>query len=251
MDMNGSNCDKLDNLLSASLSVNIEREARAFLSQDISGIRDDPKFRSVILRNAERGKTRSKLSASRIALIACLAAIALLLSACIGIPKVRESIWNTIVEWYDDHIGIHFSHGNDAEDNHDPSSEPPSSVNTPTSIEQQAYASYLPSGFYAETNESSFMFLDIFYYDREGNMQFKLMQTVLGEIDTNDLMVDKEADSVSQPYINGYEGLLIEYPDVPGLYYLVWQDKSYQYSLYGSFESKEELIRIAEGVKVK
>lgn len=88
-------------------------------------------------------------------------------------------------------------------------------------------------------------------YDREGNMQFKLMQTVLGEIDTNDLMVDKEADSVSQPYINGYEGLLIEYPDVPGLYYLVWQDKSYQYSLYGSFESKEELIRIAEGVKVK
>ena len=41
------------------------------------------------------------------------------------------------------------------------------------------------------------------------------------------------------------------YPDVPGLYYLVWQDESYQYSLYGSFESKEELIRIAEGVKVK
>ena len=50
MDMNGSNCDKLDNLLSASLSVNIEREARAFLSQDISGIRDDPKFRSVNYR---------------------------------------------------------------------------------------------------------------------------------------------------------------------------------------------------------
>lgn len=52
-------------------------------------------------------------------------------------------------------------------------------------------------------------------------------------------------------YINGNEGILVEYPDVPGLYYLVWQDESYQYSLYGSFESKEELIRIAEGVKVK
>ena len=51
--------------------------------------------------------------------------------------------------------------------------------------------------------------------------------------------------------INGNEGILVEYPDVPGLYYLVWQDESYQYSLYGSFSSVSELMKIAEGIKIE
>ena len=52
-------------------------------------------------------------------------------------------------------------------------------------------------------------------------------------------------------YINGHEGIMVEYPDVPGLYYLVWQDESYQYSLYGAFESVSELMKIAEGIRTE
>lgn len=82
-------------------------------------------------------------------------------------------------------------------------------------------------------------------------MMFRLVQTVLSDADEDNILLDNENDPITTMYINGNEGILVEYPDVPGLYYLVWQDESYQYSLYGSFESKEELIRIAEGVKVK
>lgn len=118
-------------------------------------------------------------------------------------------------------------------------------------IEKQAYASCLPDGYYAGLNERSTLYQDTFFYDRTDTMQFRLMQSVLSESESPELMVDAENDSVSERYINGNRGVLVEYPDMPGLYYLVWQDESYQYSLYGSFESKEELIRIVEGVKVK
>lgn len=95
-DLDDSNCDRLDNLISASLYINIANEARAFLAQDISGIRENPHLRKRILRNTEKRAPRTKISASRIALIACLVATILLLSACICLPKVRESIWNTL-----------------------------------------------------------------------------------------------------------------------------------------------------------
>jgi hypothetical protein len=32
---------------------------------------------------------------------------------------------------------------------------------------------------------------------------------------------------------------------------LVWQDSYYQYSLYGSFSSVAELMKIAEGIKTE
>ena len=32
---------------------------------------------------------------------------------------------------------------------------------------------------------------------------------------------------------------------------LVWQDESYQYSLYGSFTSVSELMKIAEGIRIE
>ena len=44
---------------------------------------------------------------------------------------------------------------------------------------------------------------------------------------------------------------MIEYAAAPGLYYLGWQDGSYQYSIYGTFESKDELIKIAEGISTE
>ena len=94
--MNGSSCDKLDSLISASLHINIADEAKAFLSQDISDIRDDPKLRQTVLRNAEREKPRAKISAFRIAVAACLAAALLLLSACMCIPKIRDTVWGSI-----------------------------------------------------------------------------------------------------------------------------------------------------------
>lgn len=117
----------------------------------------------------------------------------------------------------------------------------------PSSIEDNVVATYLPDGYYSEVSETSSMFTHILCYDAEGNMMFRLVQTILDESDEDDILLDHENDPVTAMYINGNEGILVEYPDVPGLYYLVWQDKLYQYSLYGSFTSVSELMKIAEG----
>lgn len=249
--MNGSSCDKLDSLISASLHINIADEAKVFLSQDISDIPDDPKLRRTILRNAEREKPRAKISAFRIAVAACLAAVLLLLSACMCIPKIRDSVWGSIVEWYDDHIRIHFPQESGNESDAGSGNAVTKSAAAPTSIKKRAYASYLPDGYYADTSESSIMFAGTTFYDRDGNLRFKLMQTTLSEAGTNDLMVDHGNEPVREQYINGYRGLMIEYVKAPGLYYLGWQDGTYQYSIYGSFESREELIKIAEGIRTE
>ena len=87
--------------------------------------------------------------------------------------------------------------------------------------------------------------------DTEGNMMFRLVQTVLGDADEDDILLDNENDPITTMYVNGNEGILVEYPDVPGLYYLVWQDDSYQYSLYGSFRSVSELMKIAKGIRTE
>ena len=249
--MNGSSCDKLDSLISASLHINIADEAKAFLSQDISGIHDNPKLRRTVLRNAEREKPRARISAFRIAVAACLAAALLLLSACMCIPKIRDTVWGSIVEWYDDHIRIHFPQESSAESDAGSGNAVTQAATAPTSIKKRAYASYLPDGYYADPSENSLLFAGTTFCDRDGNLRFKLMQTTLSEEGSNDLMVDHRNEPVCEQYINGYRGLMIEYAAAPGLYYLVWQDGAYQYSIYGSFESKAELIRIAEGIRTE
>ena len=118
-------------------------------------------------------------------------------------------------------------------------------------IEKKAYATYWLERYYAEENESIALYVDTFFYDVEGNMKFRLLQQVIDEEADSDVMIDNENDPITTIYVNGNEGIHVEYPDVPGLYYLVWQDSYYQYSLYGSFSSVAELMKIAEGIKTK
>lgn len=125
------------------------------------------------------------------------------------------------------------------------------SVIAPDTIEKKAITTYLPEGYYAEENESITLYVDTFYYDVEGNMKFRLLQRVIDEKTNSGVMIDNESDPVTTTYINGNKGILVEYSDTPGLYYLVWQDESYQYSLYGSFASVSELIKIAEGIRTE
>lgn len=95
------------------------------------------------------------------------------------------------------------------------------------------------------------MFRYVFYCDGEGNRQFRLMQTTIGNSDGEHLKVDHEKDTVTTVSINGFEGLLVSYSDSPSKYYLAWQDEEYQYWLYGTFESVSELIKIAQGIMVQ
>lgn len=244
--------NQFDALIAASLYRNISMDAESFLSLDVSEIKDNPHLRSKILSKAMRGERTSILSALRIAVVACLIIASMLFTACMCIPEVRKSMWKAFTEWYDDHISIRFTTSDDRnQDNCENNDLPNETKEPPTSIEKRAVATYLPKGCYAEINEAISMYTDIFYYDNEGNIKFRLMQSIFREESDDDFMVDNENDPVTDMYINGYKGILVEYPDVPNTYYLAWQDESYQYWMYGSFSSVWELVKIAEGIALE
>lgn len=243
--------NKMDALISASLYRNVSKEAEAFMSLDVSGIKDNPRIKNRILNRAKNKRSASWISTLRIAAVACLIIISMVFTACMCIPEVREAMWDAWVNWCDDHIHVYFDE-EEAEDTiggEVNSDEVP--IIAPDNIEKKAHTTYLPEGYYAEENESIALYVDIFYYDAEGNMKFRLLQRVIDEEADSDIMIDNENDPVTTMYVNGNEGILVEYLDVPGLYYLVWQDSYYQYSLYGSFSSGAELMKIAEGIKTE
>ena len=243
--------NKMDALISASLYRNVSKEAEAFMNLDVSEIKDNPRIKNKILNRAKNKRSASWISTLRMAAVACLIIISMVFTACMCIPEVRESMWNAFVEWYDNHISVHFTQNDDPKGEGKDTEASSDIQDPPSSIEDNVVATYFPEGYYSEVSETSSMFTHILCYDAEGNMMFRLMQTILGEVNDDDMMLDNENDPITTMYINGNEGILVEYPDVPGLYYLVWQDASYQYSLYGSFTSVSELMKIAEGIRTE
>ena len=96
------------------------------------------------------------------------------------------------------------------------------------SIEKTASETYLPEGYYALENESTGLYVDTVYYDANDIMKFQLIQKVLDEETDRDAMIDNENGSVTTMYVNGHEGVLVEYSDVLGRFTLVWQDSLYE-----------------------
>lgn len=244
--------NKIDALLTASLYRNVSKEAKAFLSLDVSDIVDHPRIKNRILKRAKttpRALWRARL---RIAAVACLIAASLAFTACMSIPEVRKALWNVLMSWHDDHVEIHFkpsdTAGAETGDKGSAATPPETPIPPSQSIEKIARATYLPEGYYAVEKESTALYADTFYYDANDTMKFQLIQQVLDEEADLDAMIDHENGSVTTMYINGQEGILVEYLDVPGQYYLVWKDAYYQYSLYGSFSSVAELMKIADGI---
>ena len=251
--MNELHAKNFDAILSASLFPTVLREAQAFLDMDVSDVKDNPKFKNRILKIVQGKRVKSTRTPSwRIVLVAALLAISLIFTACMCIPKVREAIWNIIVEWYDEYIDVSFEPENTTNPNMNNSSSDPNTNKTPpSSIEKEAIATYLPEGYYASNNISQSMFVSTDYSDDAGNICFKLMQKIIDPSNSGSLKVDNEKDTVTTVSINGFEGLLVSYSDSPGTYYLAWQDEEYQYWLYGTFESVSELIKIAQGIMVQ
>lgn len=251
--MNELHAKNFDAILSASLFPTVLREAQVFLDMDVSDVKDNPKFKKRILKIVQGKRVKSTRTPSwRIVLVAALLAISLIFTACMCIPKVREAIWNIIVEWYDEYIDVSFEPENTINPNMNNSSSDPNTNKTPpSSIEKEAIATYLPEGYYSVLTIEDPIFVSFDYYDSKGNIKFVLTQTIINDSNDEDLTVDKEAgDTLVSVKINGFEGLLISYGNEEDTYYLIWQDKNYKYWIYGVFESSSELIRIAEGIVV-
>ena len=73
----------------------------------------------------------------------------------------------------------------------------------------------------------------------------------LGEVVFLQEMIDNENGSVTTMYVNGQEGIFVEYSDVLGWVTLVRQDSSYQYVMSGDFELNTDLLKIVEEIDIE
>ncbi len=231
----------------------MKREARLFSELDVSDVPDNPKFEKRILRSIRKREWTQKCrTVIKLALVACLAALATLLTACICIPDVREAVWNVWVELYDDNISITFADsnigntGNQSVQNGGTGANNQAFGALPSTIEQKASLDYLPQGWYMQEAIVGDYGIISTIYNAEGHETFDFAQY---PIKNTEIGIDcEEGDIVTNMYIHGREAILVEYPDEPGTYTLVWRDKYYAYFIGGMFSSDDELIKIAESV---
>ena len=260
--------DKLDRALALYAEQYVKEEAAYFLGLDVSGIEFNEQIKKRMLRYAfKRSRYEYKRYTVKVILVACLVAMSVAFTACVSIPKIREVIWNTVIEWYDDHISVKFEEiiGQTVDTTKSPeTSEDPSSagisdgtetstttevaVTPPKTIEQKAYIANLPEGYYAENGQESTIDCETNFYNLDGGWIFWLYQRVLNN---DPIFLDSENQDIIETKINDNTAFLLRDMDSENVYTLIWTDGAYEYTLYGIFNSAEELINLAKCVKLK
>lgn len=237
--MNESQGERLDSAIAAALQRNIARDAEAFLALDVSDVKDCPEFKERILAIADGRESRhSRRINWRTVLLAAALALSLLLTACVCIPQVRAAIRDIILQWREDHVCVLF----------EPQLQ--SAEFTPSNDENAVLLTYMPQKYVRVERQTGRTFNFIEFSDGNGTHIFTFMQTA-ADRGGNHLLVNSEAFDIRSASVGEFEGVLGVSTEGPSRYYLVWQDGEYQYWLIGSFESEEELIKIAEGVVIQ
>lgn len=245
--MNELRAKRFDLAIAASVRENVLRDAEKFLAIDESGIADNLKLKKRILRMVEYGRARTKhLPSWKIILVAALLTIVLEFTACMCIPTVREALWSVVLEWHDEYVKVEFK------PNESTTTTLPTGTTQapPKSIEIKEMLTYLPEGYTVANEIAMSTFYMINYKNLDSGEQIRFVQMTIDSDGNGSFRVDSDNAVTKAVYVNGFEGVLFEYADTPGIYALTWQDISYKYLLYGNFESIDEILKIAQGVKV-
>lgn len=265
---NNASFDSLDALIKLSCSTCMDTEVDEFLSAPID-YPEDVKAKRKIYRRIQKltklTKTPKHPTARKTLRVIAIAA-ALLLSiafvACMSIPEVREAIWEAVVEVYEDYVSIDFVEPNRESDaiittpantaadtsQNTTTTEPtePSRPEPPKSIVETNAPIFVPEGYEMFESETDKLYW-VDYFSLSSNDMYSFTQSVIQE---SFYKGNSEEGTLSEIQLNGLTAILITY-DKPNEYGLYWQDSQYQYSLYGIFESYNQLISIGSSVSRK
>lgn len=228
--------DKFDLLISSASEHCVYDEAEAFLALETACVEDNPRLRRKILGYPKSVRTHFL----KIACVAILICLSLLFTACMCVPSIRTAIWNVFAQLYDDHAKITF--GDETEAPETESVE----VAYPDQIVNCVELTYCPEGYTKSNQIHSAVTYKVDYINSQGERAFSVSQNVIND---TDLYVDNELGTITETSVKQYPALLVECYGAKNTYMLVWQDYYYKYTIYGTFTSLEELIRIAEGMK--
>ncbi len=236
-------------------------DVNEFLSKDVSAYPITPELcREAynVIKQSKR-KPLTVWKTVKYAAVACLICMSICFTACMCIPEVRNAIKEAFVRWYDEYIEIGFGDDTGADttppyaedttpDSNTDSTEPSENAlsDLPQTIEKKAYATYLPEGYVEEVRTDNSLYLILTYTFNE-DMKFYLKQI---PIDQYLIWADSTDKNVTKENVNGDMAILTKDETDNNKYTLVWQSNEYEFSLHGIFESKNELIKIAEGIKI-
>lgn len=249
-------------LLFAAAEQCAQEDAAGFLSLETTDVRISQRTHRQI-RRIIGGRSTHTWHFVKVALVACLICISLAFSACMAIPKIRTAIYNVIIEWYNEYVGISFGDPNEASQNTPTGTlasvqtqistyeqtDPPATEaipDPPTTIESKAYPTYLPGNYTMEVDLDNIAYYITSYYNESHEWKFCLTQTVInGDIHLS----DNEYQIVDEISINDNQAVFLEDIENSNMYGLVWQDGYYEYTLYGIFNTREDIVKIAQSIK--
>lgn len=259
--MNTYTCDNLDAILTLAATEYAKKLTDEFLSAKPDFDISEPSEQR-IMRMIRKDKHRtSRKNAWRIAkyiMVACLIAATVAFTACMAIPRIRQAIWQAIVDWHGDYVSIKFVPiETDALDAAtiipsdaiaERASFTPTALSTvpPESIVEVNVPSYTPIGYTTKSTTKEGIFM-LNYYDECNAFAFTYRQMVVD----SESKSNAEAGASAQMTINGMNAIVFTYADQPNVYSLYWQDRQYRYNIYGYFEDYTQLIRLATSVDVK
>lgn len=232
--MNTMKNDRLDAMILLSAHVLAEKNEADLMSVDTSEVNIPAKVERRIRRMIGRERRRNEYGvvykaakqAAAIILVICTAAFTLAMS----VEAVREALWSTVIQWYEDYISItHVTYDN-----------------PPEIIEEKKEPVAIPDDWVREVLvDSNFM-----YYIQYSNHNEETIRFIQKVIDGIEDWIDNENSTVENIMIDVHEGNLVTLLDKE-MSFLVWSDGCYSYAISydNSVISRDMAIGIAESIK--
>ena len=245
-----NNSDKFDHLIALAAMKCADEEADELNSLDTSSVSFYPSYyrkRSKVIRQYKHKPNGRRSTAVRLAV--AIAAAIILMSLLIGcVPRLREAIYNAIVEWYNDYFSVRYEDpdGKEKETLYEEESttSAESVVVAPTYIEDIHKPRELPEGVWEDVLSENNTQINIDYYMGDKYL-FSFTQTVLKP---SDKYVDIEDAEIAHMEINGHNATIAEYIDKKEIY-ILWSDGEYSYHIFSTECDLSTLLEYAKSVK--
>ena len=248
-----------------------KKQAEEFLQVNDEGFeitdRQRKRMKQLIRKYSKKQKSKSSALTWKWIAIACLLSLSIALTACVSISELREAIKKFFLEWHEDFVAIGFgdnappteypdyetimpgdqpSTGETPADTSDEDTTEETVTDPPTEILKKAYITYLPENYTYEIKVDTKYYYLVNYYLNE-NRIFSFTQNI---IDDESYWTDNDTQTTYKTKINGNDAIVTERKEENNTYFIIWQDKEYKYTITGIFDNMEELIKVAESVKV-
>lgn len=253
-------------LMYAAAEKSSDALAEEFLNIDDSEFAITPsqqKRMNKLAKSYILGRNR-KTTILKILAVACLLSVAVGLTACVSIPRVRNAIKAFFVEWYEDYVAIGFGDKDNSEPKYEliepntgtsetditestSSSDQDSEKDTvvyPTTISKKATLTYLPGEYNMVVDFEDKTYYTVSFFEGVEYIFFLSQKTITSELK----WANSENQKIYKTMIGNYDAILVEDNITPNTFTIIWQDTEYEYLISGKFSNNNEIIRVAESL---